>query len=100
MVRDWDRVFSSSDLTLISDINLGNSSRQDNGDTEISADQDPFNDFNDFDDWDDFLRMGVVDYDEDTYDVSPIAHEDETIYTNYNFFNPDIFPNFVEEAEE
>jgi hypothetical protein len=85
MIRDWDRVFpDSSNIELISDINLSTGARQDVfNQFEIPDDQDIFNEYNDRRDWDDFLLMKM-----------PTS---TTWEPTAGFFSPAAFPNYVYE---
>jgi hypothetical protein len=89
-VRDWDRAFpSTSDLELLSDINLGTSARQDlQSYDEDTSSTDDFNEFNDISDWDDniwmerYLSGGILIY-------RPLP---DGSYAD-GYFNPFYFPN-------
>jgi len=93
VVREWDRVFpSTNDLELLSDINLGVNSRQDNPTgVEIPGDFDSSNGYNDLRDWDDIVNMdrtaGSFDALTTIWQPSPLSAP----YTQ-GFFSPAIFP--------
>jgi hypothetical protein len=91
MIRDWDRVFpDSSNIELISDINLSTGARQDVFNLEeIPDDQDPLNLYNDRADWDDFLPMTRT---SGAFNASTTEWE-----PSVGFFSPAAFPNYVYE---
>jgi len=113
IVREWDRVFpSSSNLELISDINLSTNARQDVfNQEEIPNDQDPWNAYNDLIDWDDIIFMTRTSggFDESTtiWRPSPSIPSKKSPYFPSNvtnpipftdgFFNDRAFPNIIYE---
>lgn len=96
VVRDWDRIFpQSSDLEYLSDLFLGVNSKQDNPNyVELNEDLDIPIPFNDLNDWDD--RFGM---ERTTGVLAPgltVWRPTPTAFYADGWFNPAIFPNFVE----
>lgn len=94
VVRDWDRVFSStaSDLELISDSYMTVASRrQDLPSSEEEFPNDPgsYNFFNDKDDWDVLVEMNRSDP-----NLTGVYDPGDTLWTpTVGWWDPSIFPN-------
>lgn len=100
VVRDWDRIFpsSNSDLELLSDLFRNSSARQDVPDlVELPDDNDAYIMFNDKWDWDDIVPMdrtpGSFDANATIWQPTP------TVTYPDGWFNPSRFPNVSTEDE-
>lgn len=100
VVRDWDRIFpsSNSELELLSDLFRGSSARQDAPElVEFPNDNDVYIMFNDKWDWDDMVPM---DRTPGSFDANAtIWRPTPTVAFPDGWFNPSRFPNTSNETE-